>query len=45
MAVVRRGTWAGLTAGEADRADNEAGVREFIDRPLTRTVVEALLSG
>jgi len=34
-----------VSASEADRADNEAWVREFIDRPLTRTVIEALLSG
>ena len=36
--------WLG-SASEADRADNEAWVREFIDRPVTRTVIEALLSG
>jgi Ser/Thr protein kinase RdoA (MazF antagonist) len=28
---------------EAGRADNEAWIREYIDRPLTRSVVEALL--
>ena len=31
-------------AGEEDRADNEGWVREFIDRPMTRAVVETLLS-
>ena len=31
-------------ASDEDRADNEAWVREFIDRPMTRAVVEALLS-
>jgi fructosamine-3-kinase len=29
---------------DAERADNEAWVREFIDRPLTRTGIEALLA-
>ena len=29
---------------DADRADNEGWVREFLDRPLTREVVEALLA-
>ena len=29
---------------EAERADNEAWVREYLDRPLTRTVIAALLS-
>jgi Ser/Thr protein kinase RdoA (MazF antagonist) len=28
----------------AERADNEGWVREFLDRPLTRTVIEALLA-
>ena len=28
---------------EADRADNEAWFREFVDRPLTRAVIEELL--
>ena len=30
-------------ASDAERSDNEGWVREFIDRPLTRTVIEALL--
>jgi hypothetical protein len=30
---------------EAERTDNEAWVREFIDRPLTRDVIEGLLPG
>jgi Ser/Thr protein kinase RdoA (MazF antagonist) len=29
---------------DAERADNEGWVHEFLDRPLTRTVIEALLS-
>jgi Phosphotransferase enzyme family len=29
---------------EEDRADNEAWVREFLDRPLTRDVIEQLLA-
>jgi Ser/Thr protein kinase RdoA (MazF antagonist) len=29
---------------DAERADNEGWVREFVDRPLTRTVIEALLA-
>jgi len=29
---------------DAERADNEAWVREFLDRPLTRPVIDALLS-
>jgi len=28
-----------------DRADNEVWVREFLDRPLTTRVIEALLAG
>jgi fructosamine-3-kinase len=36
--------WLAATTVDA-RADNEAWIREFIDRPLTRTVVEALLAG
>ena len=35
--------WLAASTDEA-RADNEAWVREFIDRPMTRAVVEALLS-
>ena len=31
--------------GLADRADNEAWVREYLDRPLTRQGIEALLAG
>jgi Ser/Thr protein kinase RdoA (MazF antagonist) len=30
---------------DADRADNEGWVREFIDRPLTREVIDVLLAG
>ena len=30
---------------DADRADNEAWVREYLDRPLTREGIEALLAG
>ena len=29
---------------DAERADNEAWVREFVERPLTPTVIEALLA-
>jgi hypothetical protein len=29
---------------EADRADNEGWVREFVDRPLTRDVMEQILA-
>jgi aminoglycoside phosphotransferase (APT) family kinase protein len=36
--------WLAATTVDA-RADNEAWIREFIDRPLTRAVVEALLAG
>ena len=35
--------WLAATT-DAERADNEGWVREFIDRPLTRTVIEALLA-
>ena len=31
-------------ATDAERAGNEAWVREFVDRPLTRAVIEALLT-
>ena len=30
---------------DAERADNEGWVREFVDDPLTRAVIEALLTG
>jgi Ser/Thr protein kinase RdoA (MazF antagonist) len=33
-----------IATTDTERADNEAWVREFIDRPLTRTVIEALLA-
>jgi hypothetical protein len=36
--------WLAATT-DAERGDNESWVREFIDRPLTRAVIEALLSG
>jgi Ser/Thr protein kinase RdoA (MazF antagonist) len=35
--------WLAAITDDA-RADNEAWVREFIDRPLTRSVIEALLA-
>jgi Ser/Thr protein kinase RdoA (MazF antagonist) len=35
--------WLAAT-NHAERADNEGWVREFVDRPLTRTVIEALLT-
>ncbi len=35
--------WLAATT-DAERADNEAWVREFIDRPLTRAVIETLLA-
>jgi hypothetical protein len=34
-----------LTAAtDAERSDNEGWVREFVDQPLTRAVIEALLA-
>jgi hypothetical protein len=33
-----------IPLNDGERADNEGWVREFIDRPLTRTVIEALLA-
>jgi Ser/Thr protein kinase RdoA (MazF antagonist) len=33
-----------IASTDAERAENEAWVREFIDRPLTRTSIEALLT-
>jgi phosphotransferase family enzyme len=42
--IVVKGCQRWLTATtDAERSDNEGWVREFIDRPLTRTVIEALL--
>jgi Ser/Thr protein kinase RdoA (MazF antagonist) len=35
--------WLAATT-DAARADNDAWVREFVDRPLTRAVIEALLA-
>jgi hypothetical protein len=35
--------WLAATTG-AERSDNEGWVREFVDRPLTRSVIEALLA-
>ena len=32
-----------ISTTDAERADNEDWVREFVDRPLTRTVIQALL--
>ena len=34
-----------IATTDAERADNEAWVHEFLDRPLTRTVIDALLAG
>ncbi len=34
-----------MATTDAERNDNEGWVREFVDRPLTRTVIEALLAG
>ncbi len=33
-----------IATNDAERADNEAWVREIIDRPLTRSLIEALLA-
>ena len=42
--ILAEGCRRWLTATtDAERADNEGWVREFVDRPLTRTVIEALL--
>ena len=35
--------WMAATT-DAERADNEGWVREFVDQPLTRSVIEALLA-
>jgi aminoglycoside phosphotransferase (APT) family kinase protein len=44
--ILEEGCRRWLVAGtEADRADNEAWVREYLDRPLTRQGIEALLAG
>ena len=44
--ILEEGCRRWLVAGtDADRADNEAWVREFLDRPLTREGIEALLAG
>ena len=44
--IVAEGCRRWLTATTDDeRSDNEGWVREFVDRPLTRTVIEALLAG
>jgi Ser/Thr protein kinase RdoA (MazF antagonist) len=43
--IVAEGCRRWLTARtEAERADNEAWVREFLDQPLTRAGIEALLA-
>ena len=43
--IVEEGCRRWLAAAtDAERADNEGWVGEFIDRPLTRTVIEALLA-
>jgi Ser/Thr protein kinase RdoA (MazF antagonist) len=42
--IVEEGCRRWLVAtSDADRADNEAWVREYLDRPLTRAVIETLL--
>jgi Ser/Thr protein kinase RdoA (MazF antagonist) len=42
--ILEEGCRRWLDAGtDADRADNEAWVREYLDRPLTREGIEALL--
>jgi hypothetical protein len=33
-----------MATTDAARTDNEGWVREFLDRPLTRTRIEALLA-
>jgi aminoglycoside phosphotransferase (APT) family kinase protein len=44
--ILAEGCRRWLTATtDAERADNEGWVREFVDQPLTRTVIEALLDG
>lgn len=43
--ILAEGCRRWLTATtDAERGDNEGWVREFVDRPLTRTVIEALLA-
>jgi hypothetical protein len=43
--ILAEGCRRWLTATtDAERADNEGWVREFVDRPLTRTVIESLLA-
>jgi hypothetical protein len=43
--IVAEGCRRWLTATtDAERSDNEDWVREFVDRPLTRSVIEALLA-
>ena len=37
------GRWL-IAKTDVERADNEAWVREYLDRPLTRTMIEALLA-
>ena len=37
------GRWLTATS-DAERRDNESWVREFVDQPLTRTLIEALLT-
>ena len=34
-----------MATTDAERADNEGWVREFVDQPLTCAVIEALLAG
>ena len=43
--ILAEGCRRWLTATtDAERADNEGWVREFVDRPLTRAVIDALLA-
>ena len=35
--------WLAATT-DAERSDNESWVREFVDEPLTRAAIEALLA-
>ena len=43
--ILAEGCRRWLTATtDAERSDNEGWVREFVDQPLTRAVIEALLA-
>ena len=44
--ILEEGFRRWLVAGtDADRDDNEAWVREYLDRPLSRDGIDALLAG